>query len=632
MNKTILLSSFLFLSFFSHVHAATVVVNPGDDLQMAIDSAVSGDTIEIKAGNYDLNNQININKQLVVKGEDDGVVVVSGMNLVDPSVFNITGNNVSLRNLNITGPNSKANGIGATAVSGLVLDNVLVEGFYYGIVLTSVSDSNLSNLNIQNSHQNAVSLVDCNNISLNTLVTQNNMNAAVGIYTLNSTSSGIIISGLNASEKNPVFAEKGNATDVSNPYDITSVNISGMGYYGYNKMVFGIKNTYFYDADPENLYTFLSTKGSVSDIVIRNSLGQIVVTKLQSLQNTINNAVSGETLIVGEYVYRENIILPRPVTLKGFSPLSVIDGNNLGTTITVSSDDVTLDGLTITGGTGTFGAAGVSSVISNNNLTMKNNNIKNNNIGVLFECTNCTVTGNTFDGNSFSVSSTGASGAVVQKNIFENSGSFAADVSGASFDFTKNWWGNATGPTNTGNASGTGEVATGTLVFLPWCLTSACTTFYVLPTTGTGATSSATTTATTTIPTTSTAPVVSGGGGGGGGGSYIPAVQTVATTTTTLVKTTATATTTAANTGVKPIGLVLGASTFNFKKNLRLGNSNSDVKELQKVLASGKFLQVDYFTNYFGKMTEKALKKWQEKNGLPATGYFGPMSRAILNK
>lgn len=135
-----------------------------------------------------------------------------------------------------------------------------------------------------------------------------------------------------------------------------------------------------------------------------------------------------------------------------------------------------------------------------------------------------------------------------------------------------------------------------------------------------------------------------GGGGGGGGGSSISCISgytlvngacvIVATTTTNVAKVTAVSSGTAvvnvvATTTTK--GKVLGATAFMFKKDLGLGSKGDDVKELQKFLISQKLLN-STATGNFGALTRTALIKFQARNKLPPTGYFGPATRAFLNK
>ena len=77
---------------------------------------------------------------------------------------------------------------------------------------------------------------------------------------------------------------------------------------------------------------------------------------------------------------------------------------------------------------------------------------------------------------------------------------------------------------------------------------------------------------------------------------------------------------------------------FNFTRNLEKGMTGEDVRELQKYLNSQGFLidttgvgSPGQESTYFGSLTQKALIKFQKYNDLPATGYFGPLTRALIN-
>lgn len=81
------------------------------------------------------------------------------------------------------------------------------------------------------------------------------------------------------------------------------------------------------------------------------------------------------------------------------------------------------------------------------------------------------------------------------------------------------------------------------------------------------------------------------------------------------------------------------AFAYTFNMNLSMGMTNADVVELQKALnmsadtmvASSGAGSPGMETMYFGGMTKAAVVKMQAKNGLPQTGFVGPMTRAILN-
>ncbi len=81
--------------------------------------------------------------------------------------------------------------------------------------------------------------------------------------------------------------------------------------------------------------------------------------------------------------------------------------------------------------------------------------------------------------------------------------------------------------------------------------------------------------------------------------------------------------------------LSIRAADVVFTHDLKLGDRGEDVRGLQKFLNGAGFLvaragagSAGNETTYFGGLTKRALSRWQATNGLPATGYFGPLSRA----
>jgi hypothetical protein len=68
-------------------------------------------------------------------------------------------------------------------------------------------------------------------------------------------------------------------------------------------------------------------------------------------------------------------------------------------------------------------------------------------------------------------------------------------------------------------------------------------------------------------------------------------------------------------------------------QNLKTGSSGNDVISLQKFLEAKGILTLPAGTTegYFGSLTKQALISFQISVGLPATGYFGPMTRAAIN-
>ena len=117
--------------------------------------------------------------------------------------------------------------------------------------------------------------------------------------------------------------------------------------------------------------------------------------------------------------------------------------------------------------------------------------------------------------------------------------------------------------------------------------------------------------------TTVATPVQPSGGGG-------------TTTVTTPVSTSTPLTLATTTPMIPPTGQVLGIATFNFTKDLKLGSQGTDVTELQKKLTQ-EGVYPGPITGYFGQLTLKAVKTYQNKVGVSATGFVGPLTRAQLN-
>lgn len=81
------------------------------------------------------------------------------------------------------------------------------------------------------------------------------------------------------------------------------------------------------------------------------------------------------------------------------------------------------------------------------------------------------------------------------------------------------------------------------------------------------------------------------------------------------------------------------AVELTFPKDLSFGMSDPDVRRLQKVLNSISATQIATTgigspgkeTDYFGALTQAAVKRYQALHNLPTTGYVGPLTRATLS-
>lgn len=145
-------------------------------------------------------------------------------------------------------------------------------------------------------------------------------------------------------------------------------------------------------------------------------------------------------------------------------------------------------------------------------------------------------------------------------------------------------------------------------------------------------------------PSSSNCSTLTGGGGGGttgGGGGGSGASTSVATPTPTPTPTPATGAEAvssqiaALQAQIAKLGQAPSAS---FTRNLTVGSSGMDVKTLQQFLNAIGFKIANSGpgspgneTNLFGSLTKAALAKWQASVGIsPASGYFGPLTRAKI--
>ncbi len=78
-------------------------------------------------------------------------------------------------------------------------------------------------------------------------------------------------------------------------------------------------------------------------------------------------------------------------------------------------------------------------------------------------------------------------------------------------------------------------------------------------------------------------------------------------------------------------GRVLGASAFNFTKQLEIGMRGGDVVELQNLLAALGHFKFGKSTGFFGSITKEAVKAFQLANEIPTVGRVGPMTLEQLN-
>ena len=118
------------------------------------------------------------------------------------------------------------------------------------------------------------------------------------------------------------------------------------------------------------------------------------------IQEAINNASDGDTIIVHSGVYYENVVVDKSVMLKGIDH-PVVDAGGEGRAITLTADGITLVGFTATNSGSLWQDKDVGIKVISSNNTITGNNASNNNRGgiELDDSSNNNITGNNVNNN-----------------------------------------------------------------------------------------------------------------------------------------------------------------------------------------------------------------------------------------
>ena len=159
-----------------------------------------------------------------------------------------------------------------------------------------------------------------------------------------------------------------------------------------------------------------------------------------NIQKAIDHAKPGDTIKVPIGTYYENIIIDKPIKLIGeHTRLTVINGNNSGSVITIYANGVTIKGFTIVNSGNHPNACGV--FVNSNNNVIQGNDIINNDFGVgLWEAENNKILDNRISDSNWSgihlassSNSNNIKGNTVIGNMSdENDDDYCIDLNGAS--------------------------------------------------------------------------------------------------------------------------------------------------------------------------------------------------------
>ena len=470
--------AFLFLTLLIGIASAETWYVDDDrgadftSIQNAIDAAVADDTIIVKDGTY--NENVDVNKSLTIRSENGAnSTIVQAANSND-HVFELIAGYVNISGFMVTGatgkyPNNKA---GIYLGSGIGHCNIYdnnVSSNYVGIYLDSSSNNNLVNNTAKSNNWWGIYMYSSSNNTLvnniakpknrfgiymhfsnNNSLTNNTANSSnfYGIYLRYSSDNTIMNNTANSNKRTGIELESSNNNIIS--YNTVSSSEFGIYLSGSNRNIISnndVKNNREYG---------IFAKGDAHDNKLTDNEGIVYsITSISTpsaktwyvdddrgadftrIQNAIDNANDGDTIIVFNGTYYEKLFVPKQLTLRGID-YPIVDARGYYSAITIVRGGGTLNGFKVTNSSGSthlesgrysfnindirgyFGGIWLKDVsncnISNNiafnntcgiNLDHSSNNILTNNTIysnkeagiVLLNSSNNTLTQNTFSDN-----------------------------------------------------------------------------------------------------------------------------------------------------------------------------------------------------------------------------------------
>ena len=374
----------IFLSLVSSVSAANF--NPTNGTSANIQSAISGPdtTIVLSSGNYTNIININVTKRVTIEGNGQVNIIGPGSG----TLFNITSNIVTIKNLNISGYTTAI----TSNQSQITITNNNINTTGDSIIFTGTNsrDIRLENNSIRSSGGRGVNITVPTNSVVGITFNNNNITGTnYGVYLKASSSNNTITfsnNNITGTTSRGVYLE---AYSSNNTITFNNNNITGTSY-----------GVYLYAYSSNNTITFSNNNITGTD----NGVSLYADRSNNTILRFVGNNIKGNTYAMYIYCYGN---------VNGLSLL-----NNIFT-----SNDIGLY----------FNSSSSSNVLSNINVT--GNSIKATNVGIGFYVGGDSSTANvTLNFNYNSILATIGVDSTYSK------------ITSIASNFDYNWWGSNDGP------------------------------------------------------------------------------------------------------------------------------------------------------------------------------------------
>lgn len=316
------------------LQAANIINVPaGGSIQAAINAAAPGDTINVKAGTYDVAATIIVNKAVTISGPAGGGATVQGTQKEAASIFKITASNVTIQNLNIT-VTSIFTGYPTTEDLGALIN--IPAGSLTGITITGNTLYVPAQIGAMTSWVARAICVGSGNagISITGNTIYNTRNGVVGRYncavnisnnTIYNTKGGIMNYTGSQTDADARTMSNNSWGTTHNEWDIVW-NSGGAPYapdYSKNVLVLSGANN---DAYVLSLIpTYTNPTGNRSHVFVNATIGTLTIHPANGNQNLpyktialgIDAVVPGGKVYVAAGTYREKVVLNKSVTVTG---------------------------------------------------------------------------------------------------------------------------------------------------------------------------------------------------------------------------------------------------------------------------------------------------------------------------
>lgn len=363
-----------------------LLVGGGSELTInqAVDGAVLGDSVLLSAGNHAVVGSLDVDTGITIRGAGEAATTIVTA-AVDWGIY-VSANDVSISDLTVDASATTKYGVkvnppsGSTAfdnLTGFELVSVTVHGAGRseidlngtdGAVLTDVTAIGTTTAGTPTAGV-GIALSDSTNATLTNIVTMDNGWGSVGLYSMgqyfNEGTSGVSFKGTySANEAVKIYADE----DGPNLVGVTDIDFSDI----FGEDVWVVRNdsyreraedfSHFFGSEADAIAFALSDEvangvGSIvtgpvnSESVNAEAASRFVVAPGLSIQEALDHANDGDTIVIKAGTYTENLIIRSGVNIVTEGEVNLDPASGAAITFDgTSGDQVSITGLNIVGG------------------------------------------------------------------------------------------------------------------------------------------------------------------------------------------------------------------------------------------------------------------------------------------